>query len=135
MTVRTLTLSLLLSLSTGCGESALATATRTANAVKAAGMAADLVLQVECIDAIKALPSKADEEKARSRAELAEIQPLCDELSRAYRIERLSHAALLGAIAAAGATADPLLLTRRVLEAGRAAERLGQAAASVRDRR
>lgn len=110
--IRALSLTALLTLSTGCGESALSAATRTANAVKATGMAAGEILQVECIDAIRDLGSKTDEERARSRAELAEIQPLCDELSRAYRIERLSHAALLGAIAAAGATADPLLLSR-----------------------
>ena len=129
-----LTLAIALTLP-ACGESALATATRTANAVKAAGMAADVVLQTECVDAIKDLPASNPEEKARSRAALAELQPLCDELKRAYRIERLSHAALLAAIAAVGASTDPLLLTRRVIEAGQAAQRLGDAAAAVRDRR
>lgn len=109
----------------GCGESALARATRTANAVRAAGVAASAVLETECVEGVR---------RAKTPSELAAVTGPCDALRDAYRVERLSHAALLAAIAAGESSSDPLLLTKRVLEAAQAAERVGEAAAAVRDR-
>lgn len=94
---------------------------RTANALWLAEQTASPILDAECVQTAK---------RAKDEAELAKIQARCDVLSSLYRTGRLTHAALVAALA--GGDDSAILL--RSAEAAAAGVKLGEALAAMRDR-
>lgn len=110
----------------GCGGSPLAGPTRLANSMLVAGAPASGVLQAECVDEVM---------RATTEARLTEIQARCDTLSSVYRAVRLSHAALVAALAAAEAGGDMAVVAARVSEAAAAATELAATLAAMKEKR
>jgi hypothetical protein len=107
---------------TGCGASPLKTAIVVSNGLSDVGQAASTTLDSTCVAAYKS---------AKTEADIAAIDKPCLPAAKAYAVLRATHAALVAAIVAVEAGADPAQLDAAIQRARDAASTLGAVISEV----
>lgn len=124
----------------GCGVHPLTGPTRVANAAKAVGAAAEVVLQRECVEGYQAADAScaSSYKSAQSQAAIEaadkacaaarrDLDAFCGPFTASYRTLRLVHAALLAELAVAEQTGDPTQAMQRAAVLAGAAAQLEEA--------